>query len=133
MVKTLVIPSDLNAARNLEEKLLEEVDRLGYGEADIFAIKLALEEGLINAIKHGNGYDPGKSVHITYTIDNQHAEITIADEGLGFRAEQVPDPTTDENLERPCGRGLMLMRAYMDEVTFNETGTAIRLVKRKAS
>jgi serine/threonine-protein kinase RsbW len=131
--KTLVIPSDLNAARSLEERLLDEVGRLRYGQADLFAIKLALEEGLINAIKHGNRYDPAKSVRITYDIDERHAEITIADEGAGFRADAVPDPTADENLERPCGRGLMLIRAYMDEVTFNERGTAIRLVKRKAS
>jgi serine/threonine-protein kinase RsbW len=55
----------------------------------------------------------------------------VTDEGPGFRLDDVPDPTADENLQRPCGRGLMLIRAYMDEVSFNETGNEITMVKRK--
>ena len=129
----MVIPSDLNEARQLEERLLEEVARHGYGQGDVFAVKLALEEVLVNAIKHGNKYDSNKSVHVAHEIDEHQAVFTITDEGEGFRPADVPDPTADENLEKPCGRGLMLMRAFMDEVSYNDRGNQVRLMKRKSS
>ncbi|MBN1555645.1 MAG: ATP-binding protein [Phycisphaerae bacterium] len=128
----MVISSNLNEARRLEEQLLQEVIRYGYAEADAFAIKLALEEGLVNAIKHGNKYDGKKTVRVVSRIDENEAAFTITDEGEGFRLADVPDPTADENLERPCGRGLMLIQAFMDEVSYNETGNQVRLVKRRS-
>ncbi|MBN1942483.1 MAG: ATP-binding protein [Phycisphaerae bacterium] len=127
----MVISSNLKEARQLEEQLLRDVARFGYEEADAFAIKLALEEGLVNAIKHGNKYDQKKTVRVVSQIDEHEAAFTITDEGAGFRLTDVPDPTADENLERPCGRGLMLIRAFMDEVSYNETGNQVRLVKRR--
>ena len=129
MTKKMVIASDLRAARKLEEALLREVSRHGYPEAAAFAIKLALEEGLNNAIKHGNGYDPTKKVEIDFDIDPKRAVITITDQGRGFNPVDVPDPTTDENLEKPCGRGIMLMRAYMDEVRFSQKGNQVYMLK----
>ena len=105
--------------------------RFGYEEADTFAIKLALEEGLVNAIKHGNKYDKAKTVRVVSEINENEASFTITDEGPGFQINEVPDPTADENLERPCGRGLMLIRAFMDEVSYNDTGNQVRLVKRR--
>lgn len=111
---------------------MKEVVSNGFGEAEVFAIKLALEEGFINAIKHGNKFDSEKIVRVAHKIDEKQAVFTIADDGGGFVPSTVPDPTTDENLERPCGRGLMLMRAYMDEVSYNDVGNKVRLVKRKA-
>ena len=128
----MVISSDLQAARRVEEALLGQVSARGYGEAAQFAIKLALEEGLNNAIKHGNGYDPDKNVRVEFDVNGDRAIIVITDEGRGFTPDAVPDPTADENLERPCGRGLMLMRAYMDEVSFNDQGNQVRMVKRNA-
>lgn len=127
----MVISSNLNEARRLEEQLLREVARFGYEEADVFAIKLALEEGLVNAIKHGNRYDANKRVHVVSRIDENEAVFVITDEGEGFCPDKVPDPTADENLERPCGRGLMLIRAFMDEVEYNPIGNQVRLVKRR--
>jgi len=125
-----VIASDLEAAERLEGFVLREVVRNGYDGAAMFAIKLALEESLNNAIKHGNGYDPAKTVDVRFDIDPERVVITITDEGGGFDPAGVPDPTADENLEKPCGRGIMLMRAYMDEVTYNQTGNQVRMVKR---
>ncbi len=69
----MVISSDLNEARRLEERLLQEVARFGYEEADTFAIKLALEEGLVNAIKHGNRYDRKKKIPVKPTKDDNRA------------------------------------------------------------
>jgi serine/threonine-protein kinase RsbW len=127
----MVIQSDLKSARRVEDELLSAVEGCGYDEAERFAIKLALEEAINNAIKHGNKGDPRKTVDVSYDIDGEHAMIIIADEGKGFDPETVPDPTADENLEKPSGRGVMLMRAYMDEVTFNKAGNCVTLVKRK--
>jgi len=127
----MVIPSALSAARQVEEMLLGTVASNGYSEAAIFAIKLALEEGLNNAIKHGNRYDSAKTVEVVYDIDCHQAMFSIKDQGPGFDLDAVPDPTADENLERPSGRGIMLMRAYMDEVHYNETGNQITMIKRK--
>ena len=130
MPEKMVIASNLEAARAVEEALLREVARHGYDEAATFAIKLALEEGLNNAIKHGNRYDPEKSVEVHFDIDGERASVTIADQGKGFDLSAVPDPTADENLEKPCGRGIMLMCAYMDEVRYNEKGNRVYMVKR---
>ncbi len=117
----------------MEEQLLEEVARRGYGKAEVFAIRLALEEVLVNAIKHGNKHDPNKSIQVDHEIDENRVVLTITDEGEGFRPADVPDPTADENLEKPCGRGLMLMQAFMDEVVYNNRGNQVRLIKRKSS
>ncbi len=123
------ISSDLKAAREAEQRVMDETARRSYGQAVMFAIKLALEEGLNNAIKHGNGYDPDKVVKLTCEIDDHRAEITIEDQGEGFDPGAVPDPTADENIEKPSGRGIMLMRAYMDEVRFNDVGNRVHMVK----
>jgi len=127
-----VIPTNMQAARQLAEELLDEAPFKGYSEPALFAIRLALEEGLANAIKHGNKSDPGKSITVCAEVDDDQATITITDEGEGFEPGVIPDPTVDENLEKPCGRGIMLMRSYMDKVEFNERGNEVRLIKRRA-
>ena len=132
LARKMVIESNLRAARNLEEQVLREVARHGYPAASEFAIRLALEEGLNNAIRHGNGFDPHKVIEVVYDVDDRQAVITITDQGRGFDPRQVPDPTADENLEKPCGRGIMLMRAYMDEVQFCRGGQQVRLIKRNS-
>ena len=131
MVTNCVIPSDPRAARRLAEEILSRVRSRGYGKEVCFAIRLALEEALINAIKHGNRSDPDKKVRVCAEVGEDLTAITVADEGEGFNPDSVPDPTADENLEKPCGRGIMLMRAYMDEVRFNDRGNEVRMIKRK--
>ncbi|MGA2265036.1 MAG: ATP-binding protein [Phycisphaerae bacterium] len=126
----MVIPSDLRAAHKLALELLGIVNRCGYEESCAFAIRLALEEALSNAIRHGNQMNPAKAVEVEYDIDPRRAIITVTDQGEGFNPAVVPDPTIDENLEKPSGRGIMLMRAYMDEVCFNNRGNQVRLVKQ---
>jgi len=128
----VVIPSDLSAAHEAEKALLAEVACHRYSEATAFAIKLAVEEGMNNAIKHGNKFDPAKKVRLTYDITDERAVIIIADEGGGFSPSALPDPTADENLEKPTGRGVMLMHAYMDEVAYNDRGNEVRMVKNNS-
>ena len=126
----MVIATDLREARKAENSVMSEIARHAYSESATFAIKLALEEGLNNAIRHGNRLDPDKTIELVVDVDPRRTVIVITDEGNGFQPDMVPDPTTDENIEKPSGRGIMLMRAYMDEVRFNEKGNQVRMVKR---
>jgi len=123
-----VIPSDLEAARRLQEEI-EAVVRTAFEEHEAFAIKMAVEEALVNAIKHGNQMDPDKSVRVVYSLGPERFDVRITDEGPGFNPDDVPDPTAPENLERPCGRGLLLIRYYMTDVTFQDDGRTIAMHK----
>ncbi|MCY2924884.1 MAG: ATP-binding protein [Planctomycetota bacterium] len=126
MVRTV---SDFAAARTVQEDLLERARELGYSAETAFAIRLAFEEAVNNAIRHGNAMDAAKAVRIEYEVTPARVAIAIADEGRGFDPGALPDPTCDENLEKPGGRGVMLMRAYMDKVTFNRRGNRVCMVK----
>lgn len=123
----LQIPSDPAEGQRIQNLLVEELQSRQCPEKVLFSIKLAVEEALVNAIKHGNQMDRGKLVHIRYSIEADEFRIEIRDEGPGFRPEDVPDPTAPENLERPCGRGLLLMRAYMTECDFLPPGNVCRM------
>ena len=129
-VADVVIPSDPAEARRIQDEIEQALRSLpSANDRDLFCIKLALEEALVNAIKHGNQYDRNKTVHVAYEIHPERFVIRITDEGPGFDPADVPDPTAVENLERPCGRGLMLMRHYMTEVAFNERGNSVIMAK----
>lgn len=121
----LVIPNELRAAREPGERILGELQRWGYAPDVVFAIKLALEEALTNAIKHGNRNDRAKQVVVRYFVDADRAIIMVRDEGPGFTPNAVPDCTADENLERPSGRGIMLMHAYMTRICHNQRGNEV--------
>jgi serine/threonine-protein kinase RsbW len=125
----VTIPSDLGAARLLQTQIEEALQGVQFSEAEIFAIKMAIEEALVNAIKHGNQMDPDKTVTVHYHALPERFEIRITDQGPGFDPADVPDPTAPENLERPCGRGLLLIRYYMTEVTFHDAGNTISMFK----
>jgi serine/threonine-protein kinase RsbW len=125
----VVIPSDPGEARRVQDDIEQLLLRCHCCERDVFSIKLALEEALVNAIKHGNQMDPAKKVHVNYLVTADRFEIRITDEGPGFDPADVPDPTDVENLERPCGRGLMLMRYYMTEVEYNACGNSVHMRK----
>src|SRR5689334_4609379 len=126
----LKIPSDFAAAREVQKRILDDVKRSGYAAQPTFAIQLALEEGLINAVKHGNKFDTKKQVRVQATIDTKQAEIVIEDEGPGFDPGCVPDPTLEENLEKCSGRGILLIGAYMDFVEWTNGGRCLRMIKR---
>ena len=127
-------------ARELEaytQRVLEEIiDRLRrsrWNERDVFAVQLALEEALINAIKHGNGDDPAKRVCCCCRIASDLVRIEIADEGDGFDPASLPNPTDNENMCTPSGRGVMLMQNFMCRVEFNEKGNRVVMEKGRGS
>lgn len=127
----LVIPSELAEICRTQQTIVNKVSEAGFNENAAFAVRLALDEALSNAVRHGNCGDPNKQVVVEYCIDDTEVMITITDEGCGFNPMQVPDPTRDENLHRPNGRGIMLMKAYMSEVCYNDRGNRLTLVKRR--
>jgi serine/threonine-protein kinase RsbW len=125
------IPSDAGAGHAVQERILGLIESVPFDDRDVFGIRLALEEAIVNAIKHGNGMDPDKTVRISCRVTQESVRVEVEDEGEGFVIEEVPDPTADENLERPCGRGIMLMRAFMTEISFNSRGNRVTLVKNR--
>ena len=126
------IPSDTAVGRVLLEELLAELRRLEWDEKDVFGVHLAVEEALVNAIKHGNQEDLTKQVWVQTRVSTTLVAIEVSDEGTGFDPEAVPDPTDDENLDAPSGRGLMLMRSFMTSVEFNDSGNHVVMTKVKS-
>jgi len=129
--KITVTDNDVYAISKICGRLLDEVRKKDFGSEEIFAIHLALEEAIFNALKHGNKFDPKKKVDIDYLITDEKCDISVADEGSGFSPESLPDPRAEENLFKPCGRGVLLMRSYMDVVEFNDPGNRVHMIKYK--
>jgi serine/threonine-protein kinase RsbW len=126
----VVLASDPAEARRFQDQVEQLLLQDSHASPhEVFSIKLALEEALINAIKHGNQMDRAKKVRVLYRVSPYHFEVEVKDEGSGFDPSDVPDPTAVENLERPCGRGLMLMRHYMTEVAYTSTGNCVVMSK----
>jgi serine/threonine-protein kinase RsbW len=117
--------------------LLDTVDaglaRLDYSSRDRTAVRLALEEAVVNGLRHGNRGDPSKCVRVRYRVWPEAVQAEVKDEGAGFDPERVPDPTLPENLGRPGGRGLLLMRHFMTWVRFSGRGTRVTLCKYRSA
>lgn len=129
--KECVIQSEYAQTSIPHDAVATELTRCGYGEDAVFAIKLALEEALINAVKHGNDCDKSKTVTIRYDVNECRAVIIVRDQGAGFDIDNVPDPTAPDRLAIPSGRGVMLIRAYMDEVEYRDQGREVCFIKRR--
>jgi serine/threonine-protein kinase RsbW len=123
------INSDFSEGREVQKQILDEIERQGFDSHSAFAVKLAVDEALNNAIKHGNRLAKGKKIHIQATITPEKAEIIVEDEGPGFDRRNVPDPTLQENLEKCSGRGILLMEAYMDQVNYSQNGRRVHMIK----
>ncbi|MHC5060741.1 MAG: ATP-binding protein [Planctomycetota bacterium] len=129
--KSVTIKSTRPAVEALCRELLAQAAEIFDGD-DIFAIHLALEEALLNAMCHGNKKDAAKQITVEYLITPAKFDISVTDQGTGFNPGQVPDPRNDENLYKSSGRGLLLMRSYMDAVEHNKAGNCIHMIKYKS-
>lgn len=125
----LRIPSDTSVTSEAIEPLLERLQSAAWNPRDVFGVHLAVEEALVNAIKHGNREDLSKSVHVAFRTNQECVQIEIADEGPGFDPGTVPDPTDADHIDQPNGRGIMLMRSFMSRVEFNDLGNRVLLEK----
>jgi serine/threonine-protein kinase RsbW len=122
------IPSELDAAERIQDRIIALLEQYGFSAREVFGMRLALEEAIVNAIKHGNRMDPDKSVRIRCEIDASRVCVEIEDQGPGSTTD-IPDPTAVENLEKPGGRGIMLMRAFMTRVEYRGRGNEVLLEK----
>jgi serine/threonine-protein kinase RsbW len=121
----------LSEMNGLIAHLLAEMGRAGFSEREQFGVRLSVEEAIVNGFKHGNREDPAKFVLVYYCISSREITTEVEDQGPGFNPDQVPNPLAPENLERPGGRGVFLMRHYMTNVQFNERGNRVILSKTR--
>ena len=126
------LESTLESVNKAEEMADQISSQAGFDEDTRGGIAMAVREGMINAVLHGNAYEPSKRVNLTFEQTGKELIVTIADEGRGFVPSEVPDPLAPENLLKESGRGIFLMRTFMDEVRFRKlnSGTEITLIKR---
>jgi serine/threonine-protein kinase RsbW len=124
--------STLESVNQAEAMAEQFSSRAGFEEDTRGGISMAVREAMINAVLHGNAYDPAKRVNLTFEQTGRELIITVTDQGKGLDPDEVPDPLAPENLMKQSGRGIFLMRAFMDEVRIRKVdpGTEITLIKR---
>ncbi len=127
-----IFPSDTRTGRRILEEVLKELEVQHWTHRDIFCVHLAVYEALINAIVHGNHEDHSKKVHFVCRVSPHLVRVEITDEGPGFAPDSLPDPTDDAFLDQPCGRGVLLMRAFMSRVSFNPQGNHVVLERDRS-
>jgi serine/threonine-protein kinase RsbW len=126
------LDSTLTSVDKAETIVLQAAKHLGFDEDDQHQIGMAVRECMVNAVVHGNRYSSHKKVHLAISSITDGIEITVGDEGSGFDIGALPDPLAPENLLRQSGRGILLIRAFMDEFDLHPRpggGTEVRLVK----
>ncbi|MEY3343590.1 MAG: hypothetical protein RL090_1274 [Bacteroidota bacterium] len=113
---------------NIVEKVIDDM-KLEYSihEDSYGNILVAVTEAVNNAIMHGNKCDPSKKVKVYYEVDGDRIMFSIADEGIGFDYYNLPDPTAPENIEKPTGRGVFLMKHLADQVIFSDNGKVVEM------
>jgi serine/threonine-protein kinase RsbW len=132
-VVEVTLESDLKNVEVAEEITRRVAGTAGFDEDEQQRIEMAVHESMINAIWHGNKNDSSKSVWLQFKILRDRLEIRIRDQGKGFDPHNVPDPLDNENLLNVSGRGIFLIRSFMDEFkveNLNGTGTEVTMVKR---
>ena len=127
-----VIPSELDAGHASIEELMSALESAGWEGRDVFHIQMAIEEAVVNAIEHGNKRDATKQVHIVFVVDAESAEMTITDQGDGFDHQNVADPTEEERLDQPRGRGVLLIRELMTQAQYNQKGNSVWMRKERS-
>lgn len=116
----------------VEQAVLAALERHQYPEAARFAVRLALEEALVNAFQHGHrGLSADVPVTVEWQVNDQQIRISVEDHGPGFKPEAVPDCTCEDNIELPSGRGLMLIRSFMAEVSHDLDGRRVTMVYKR--
>jgi serine/threonine-protein kinase RsbW len=123
---------ELGELRPLSDDLQDWMLVLGYPRKDLFAVKLALEEAVVNAFRHGTRGEPGKVVRVNYLATLAEVFVEVDDDGAGFDPAAVPDPRTVGSDARVTQRGLFLMRFYMTGVCFNRQGNRVMLWRRRS-
>lgn len=131
----LDLQSRLEALEEVQAQLSRLLEARGIDPDQAVNVGVAVRESVVNAIRHGNALDPRKHVHVCLAVHNDVLDVMVADEGEGFDPGSLPDPFAPENLLKPDGRGMLMMRSFMDDVAFDfprAGGTVVRMRKRLA-
>ena len=129
----LTVPSRLEEMAAIQRLVSEASEAFGLNEELAHWIELTVSESAINAIEHGNGLDPTKDVFLQISSDGLTIEVIVEDQGTGFQLSDIPDPTDLENLLKTGGRGILIIRSFMDEVevtTREGGGSRLRMIKK---
>lgn len=125
------LDSTLETVNSAEETAGRLAADAGFDDEEVMKIAMAVREAAVNAVLHGNGYDPGKKVTLAFERTARDLVITVRDQGKGLDLSRVPDPLAPENLMKTSGRGIFLIRSFMDvvEIHPSQTGTELRMIK----
>jgi len=125
------LDSTLDTVDHAEEQATRIATELGFAEDEVMQISMAVREGAVNAVLHGNAYAPDKKVILAFERTGEDLVITIRDQGKGIDLGTIPNPLAPENLLKTSGRGIFLMRSFMDvvEIRPSPTGTEVKLIK----
>ncbi|HEX8853125.1 MAG TPA: ATP-binding protein [Pyrinomonadaceae bacterium] len=130
----ITFPSRIEAIAEAAAAATDLAARSGFAEEALFGIDMAVREAVTNAVLHGNRQDATKRVELGFVNQGAALVITVRDEGTGFDPASVPDPTDAQNLLKASGRGILFMRSFMDEVTWErhpQGGTVVRMTKKR--
>ena len=133
-MREIKLPSRIESVEQAAAKAAGFASERGYTDEFVFAVDLAVRESVINAVKHGNKFDESKEVEITLEDTEDGFEITVRDHGEGFTIDEIPDPTNAENLLKACGRGILLIRSFMDKVEWSNAldgGVIVKMLRKK--
>ena len=129
----LVLPSHIEAVADAAVAVTDFIRNCGASEEAGFGVEMAVREAVTNAMVHGNQEDEAKSVEVIFNCHGNELEVEVRDQGKGFDPASVPDPTDPANLLKTSGRGIFLMRTFMDDIQWlprPEGGTAVRMTKK---
>jgi serine/threonine-protein kinase RsbW len=124
----------LESADTAEQLALGVAAELGFDEEELHRLGIAVRETVVNAVVHGNRYNARKKVHLVVASNQERLTVTVTDEGAGFDWTSLPDPVAAENLLEQSGRGLFLMRSFVDQVDIRRVspaGAEVKLVKHR--
>ena len=128
---SFTLDSTLGTVDTAEQTASRIAADAGFDDDEVMRISMAVREAAVNAVLHGNAYDPNKKVKLEFENSGRDLVITIRDQGCGLDMSKIPDPLAPENLLKTSGRGIFLIRSFMDEVQISpsQTGTEIKLIK----
>jgi serine/threonine-protein kinase RsbW len=127
------LDSTLESVNQAEEMATRIAQQAGFDPDEAVYIAMAVREATVNAVLHGNAYDPAKKVELGFEQTAEALVVTVRDQGKGWDPTNLPDPLAPENLLKQSGRGIFLMRSFMDDVFIRVTnpGTEIRMIKHR--
>jgi serine/threonine-protein kinase RsbW len=123
------LSSRLDAIPVFVSTVLNRLKALGLSREELFDTKLCLDEALINAVKHGNKFNPDLKIEVRIKVKDKTLSIEVKDQGKGFNFKEIPNPTREEHLQRNSGRGIFLIKQHMDKVKHFGCGNKIRMIK----